>query len=135
MTGPALSDEIQLPGHRVHAGNLVGRVAIRTDRRQYVSRRRGDSVDALRVQGQDPGVTFTAGGRNIPPVNSRGGVGFGLGGMEAVTTRAVGCHQETALGEGAAVNRVHVQLVSIGYGDAMPSSQLWVAVTNATSPR
>ena len=77
---------------------------------------------------------MTAGRGDRGPVDLLARIHLGFDFMGAVTTDAVGGDQKAALGQGPAMNRIHVELVRIGHRNAMPLRQLRISVACAASP-
>ena len=135
MAGAALLDDLQLPRRRLNPADLMGRVAIDTDGRHRASLLDCPAVNAIKIFRHNAGVTYATGGRDLGPINLRFRIGLGLNLMGAMAAGTMGRYQKTAPRQGPAMNRIHVELVGIGYRDTMALGKLGIAVACAASPR
>ena len=131
MAQSAFPDDFQLPSFPFHPGDLVSRVAIGADWHAGIARFPLHTMRAPQILGQNSSVTASAGGGNGRSINLRGRITFRQDIMRAVATGTIGRHQQSALGHRAPVDRVHVQLVGIGYRDAMAPGQFGIAVARS----
>src|SRR3990172_1362926 len=135
MAGAAFLDDIQLPGFCLDRTDLVSRVAVGTDRSREKACCELPAVDAFAINGEDPRMAESAGFGDVGPVNPGARIRGRLDIVNAVAAPAVRRHQKAAFADGAAVDRIHVELVDVTRRNVVALGQLWVGVALGTGPR